>query len=46
MKKEVEISFGAPSHNWGIKFDLTSIHDTCEYEAVFPEKKGLGGKLD
>lgn len=38
-EKEIEISFGSPSHNKWIKFDLKSTYDTDGFKAIFPEKQ-------
>lgn len=38
-ESELEISFGPPSHNKWVKFNLEIPPDSCEFEAVFPQKR-------
>lgn len=36
---ELEISFGPPSHNKWVTFNLEPPSDSCEFEAVFPQRQ-------
>ena len=38
-ENELEISFGPPSYNKWVKFNLETPSDSCEFKAIFPQKQ-------
>jgi len=38
-ENELEISFGPPSHNKWVTFNLETPSDSCEFKAIFPQKQ-------